>query len=260
VPLRLLQKSPVYYYVGRPIVKPSINHTGDTLREFYAVYGTTDEGPPSNFNVTELLPNTTVAPEDLSLLRTAIDNQTLRRQFGICREILEDLYNRLTSEELLSELSTIPSSNRDFEELSSGVFWFALASSLDRRKKGAPTTPFDDQIPMTLPVKIRMTIQGSLVLRLYLSLVYMREGVMNDLISKGAQAGNRCCGRVLKLLNCDYVRRIRNALSHGSFSSSIAGIGFRDDNGVILATPGFLNWLCSLLMIIQLQALASGSR
>jgi hypothetical protein len=241
-------------------VKPSADHIGDTLRVFYAVYGTPDEGPPPNVNVTELLPDSGIAAEDLALLRTAIDDQTLRRQFGICRAILEDLANRLTSEELLRELSAIPACKRDFEELSSGVFWFSLASSLDRRENGAPTTPFDKQIHLPLPVKIRMTVQGSLVLRLYLSLVYMREGVMADLIAQGAEAGKTCCGRVRKLLNCDYVRRIRNALSHGSFSSSAAGITFRDDNGVILATPGFLNWLCTWLMLIQLQALSACSR
>lgn len=233
---------------------------GNTLRKFYAVFGMPDEGPPPDVNVAELLPDTVIAPEDLELLCTAIDDQTLRRQFGICREILEDLANRLTSEDLLRELSTIPVSNRDIEELSNGVFWFALASSLDRRENVVPTTPFDEQIHLSLPEKINMTVKGSLVLRLYLSLVYMREGVMTNLIAQGVQVKKPCCGRVQKLLNCDYVRRLRNALSHGSFSSSIAGIAFRDDKGVILATPGFMNWLCTWLMLIQLQALAAGAR
>lgn len=235
----------------------SVDNIGDTLREFYAVYGTVDEGPPPNVNVTELLSGASVAPEDLAILRTAIENQALRRQFGICHEVLEDLASRLTSEELLHELSTISVSNRNFEELSSGVFWFALASSLDRRENGNPTTPFDEQIHLSLPEKIQMSVQGSLVLRLYISLVYMREGVMTNLIAQGAKAKNPCCGRVQKLLNCDYVRRIRNALSHGSFSSSIAGIVFRDDNYVIPATPGFLSWLCTWLMLIQLQTLSA---
>lgn len=237
----------------------SIDHIGDKLREFYAIYGASDEGPPPNINVTELFQDTSVAKEELTMLRTAIDDKILKRQFGICREIIEDIANRLTTEELLNELSTIQTSNRDFEELSNGIFWFALASSLDSREKGVPTTPFDDQIHLTLPEKIKMTVHGSLVLRLYLSLVYMREGVMTDLIRQGAKECKPCCGRIRKLLNCDYVRRIRNALSHGSFSSSIAGIIFRDDNGAVLATPGFLNLLCYWLMLIQLQVLAAGS-
>lgn len=242
------------------IVTYSADNIVDTLREFYAVYGEADEGPPPNVNVTEMLGETAAIREDLALLRAAIDDETLRRQFGICQGILEDIADRLTSEELLRELSKNHVSNSDFEELSSGVFWFALASSLDRRENGVPTTPFDDQINLDLPVKVRMTVQGSLVLRLYLSLVYMREGAMTDLIAQGAKLGKPCCGRVRKLLYCDYVRRIRNALSHGSFSSTIAGISFRGDKGVILATPGFLNWLCTCLMLVQLQALSAGSR
>ena len=102
---------------------------GGTLRDFYAMFGMPDEGPPSDVNITELFPDAIVASEDLKIFRTAIDDQTLRRQFGICREILEDLASRLTSKDLLRELSTIPTTNHDIEELSSGVFWFALASS-----------------------------------------------------------------------------------------------------------------------------------
>ena len=143
------------------------------------------------------------------------------------------------------------------EELSNGVFWFSLASSLDKRKHGLPTTPFDKHMDLPLPLKIRLTVEGTLVFRLYIALVYMREGLLSDLITQGARAGKPCCGRVNKLLNSDYVRRIRNALSHGSFSSCIAGIAFRDDNGTIVATPGFLNRLCTWLMLIQLQSLAS---
>ncbi|MGB7583512.1 MAG: hypothetical protein WBM11_01610 [Terriglobales bacterium] len=105
-----------------------------------------------------------------------------------------------------------------------------------------------------------MTVHGSLVLRLYIALVYMREGTLNDLIAASARAGGPCSGRVRKLLNSDYVRRIRNALSHGSFYACIAGIVFRDDGKVIVATPGFLGWLSTWLTLIQLQALAASCR
>lgn len=236
------------------------DQVGDVLREFYAAYGTRDEGPPPNVSVTDLVPQASISSEDLAPLRTAINDQTLRRQFGACREILEDLANRLTSEELLRELSNIPASNHDIDELSSGVLWFALAGSLDHRQGGVPTTPFDGQVDLPPPLKIRMTVEGSLVLRLYVSLVYMREGVMTDLITQGARAGKPCCGRVRRLLSCDYLRRIRNALAHGTFSSCIAGIVFRDDRGQIVSTPGFLGWLCTWLMLIQLQTLSASTQ
>lgn len=167
---------------------------------------------------------------------------------------------RLTGEELLRELCGIPVPQNGFEQLSSGVFWFALASSLDSRQEGLPVTPLDEIVRLPVPIKIQMTIHGSLVLRLYVALVYMREGVLNDLIRESAKAGGQCSAQVSKLLNSDYVRRVRNALSHGSFSAGMAGLVFRDDHGVIVATPGFLNWLCTWLALIQLQALAASAR
>jgi hypothetical protein len=195
------------------------------------------------------------------MLNDALNDTGLRRQFSVCREILDDLATRLTGEELLRELSSVvAASDRDFEQLSSGVFWFALAASLDRRENGLPSTPFDEHLDLPLPLRVRLTMQGSLVLRLYVALVYIREGVLHDLIADGCRAGNPCCGRVRKLLDCDYVRHIRNALSHGSFSASVAGIVFRDDQGVVVGTPAFLSWLSTWLMLIQLQVLSANSR
>jgi hypothetical protein len=170
------------------------------------------------------------------------------------------LATRLTGEELVRDLSGMSLSKRDFEELSSGVLWFGLASSLDKRDGALPQTPFDGHVALPLPLKIQMVVQGSLVLRLYIALVYMREGVLSRLISQGARAGSRCCAQIRTLLNSDYVRRIRNALSHGTFSSCAAGLVFRDDNGAVVASPGFLGWLSMWLMLIQLQAMAANAR
>jgi hypothetical protein len=75
------------------------------------------------------------------------------------------------------------------QQLSSGVFWFALASSLDWRKDGVPLLPFHAGIDLPLPLMVQMTVHASLVLRLYVALVYMREGVLNDLIAESARAG-----------------------------------------------------------------------
>jgi len=241
-------------------MKATSDNLGDLLREFYGVYGRPDEGPPSGLNVSQLFDTKLVDPSELDVLRAALDDKKLRSQFLSCQRILEDLSTRLTGEELLRDLSGFSLSRRDFEELSNGVLWFSLASSLDRRDGSLPVTPFDTAIALPLPVKIQMTVQGSLVLRLYLALVYMREGVLSRLISQGVHAGSRCCGQVRSLLNSDYVRRIRNALSHGTFSSCVAGLVFRDENGTVVATPGFLTWLSTWLMLIQLQAMAAGAR
>jgi len=234
---------------------------GDLLRDFYSTYGPHDEGPPLTLNVSQFLPGMRVAEGELDVLRRALNDADLRQQFVACRVILEDLSTRLTREDLLQELMAVPlPSEQAFEQLSSGVLWFALAATLDARENGLPVTPLDGAIDLPLPMRVQMTVQGSLVLRLYIALVYMREGVLNDLIATSSRAGGVCSARVRKLLSCDYVRRIRNALSHGSFSACLAGIVFRDDRRPIVATPGFLNWLSTGLMLIQLQALAASSR
>jgi hypothetical protein len=238
----------------------SSDNVGDLLRDFYGTFGMPDEGPPPGFNVTATI-GPGVAETELDVLRAALSDEVGRRQLRDCRATLEDLATRLTGEELLQELCGIPlPSGYGIEQLSSGVFWFALAGSLDAREGGLAATSLDEAIDLPFPLKVQMTVHGSLVLRLYVALVYMREGILADLISESSRAGGQCSARVRKLLNCDYVRRIRNALSHGSFSPCVAGIVFRDDHGAIVATPGFLNWLCTWLMLIQLQALAAGAR
>jgi hypothetical protein len=236
------------------------DNIGDLLREFYGMFGMPDEGPPPDFNVTKTFGDH-IPPSELAILQQALSDDVARRQLRECRALLDDLATRLTSEELLRELCGIPLPvGRGLEDLSSGVFWFALAGTLDQREFGLPVTPFDGKLDLPLPLKVQMAIQGSLVLRLYVALVYIREGILADLISTSARSGGPCSGRVRKLLNSDFVRRVRNALSHGSFSPCVAGLIFRDDDGAVVATPGFLNWLCGWLMLIQLQALAACTR
>ncbi|MDH4202339.1 MAG: hypothetical protein OEV87_05555 [Phycisphaerae bacterium] len=231
---------------------------GNVLRDFYAIYGRPNEGPPKNFNVSSLLGNDYNLKDELGILKSAINNQSLQNKFNKCNNILEDLATRLTTEELLRELSELPPiQEKEFDKLSSGILWFSLASTLDQRQNGLPVTPFDKQLNFSFQEKIQMSVIGSLVLRLYVALVYIREGVLNNMISDGANARKPCCGQVKKLINSDYVRHLRNSLSHGSFSPSIAGIIFHDEDKIIVGTPEFLSWLCTWLNIIQLQALTA---
>jgi hypothetical protein len=163
---------------------------GDLLRHFYAEYGVPAEGPPPGIPVSRLLGDLPVPDADLDILREALNDETARRQFRDCRAVLDDLANRLTGEELLAELLAVPlPSEQGMQQLSSGVFWFALASSLDWRKDGVPLLPFHAGIDLPLPLMVQMTVHASLVLRLYVALVYMREGVLNDLIAESARAG-----------------------------------------------------------------------
>ena len=236
-----------------------VDRTGDVLRAFYRRFGMPDEGPPVGLNVTSLMANNEAPQTDLDPLRKAVNDTRLQRQFDECRRTVEELANELTTDQLLREISALPSLSADsFDRLSNGVFWFSLAASLDTRDSvGFPNLPSGLQsLNLRVAIKTRLTIAGSLVLRLYVALVYMREGALTELIDNGALLRQPCCVKVRKLLNGDYLRRIRNALSHGSFSQGIAGIVFEDKDGAVTATPGFLNWLCTWICLIQLQALA----
>jgi hypothetical protein len=236
---------------------------GDLLRTFYVAFGVTEEGPPSGLNVGALVG--TLPQREIKLLRKALRDHDLVREFRRCRTILDNLATHLSNEGLLRELSRLPAaSEHQFEALSNGVFWFSLAAAIENRKIGASAAPLDNELVDLPPIiKAKLTVEGSLVLRLYVALVYIREGILRDLITQGARSGGPCCKQVDALLRCDYVRRIRNGLAHGSFSSCCAGIAFpdlRDRNKVLVATPGFLNWLSTCLMLIQLQALSACSR
>jgi hypothetical protein len=234
---------------------------GDLFRRFYATYGMPGEGPPPEANVTQIMGADTIRPDDMALLSGALNDLDQMRQFARCRDVLNELATAMTGDILLQELSSVTTrSEGEFDSMLSGVLWFSMAASLDERKDGMPVTPFDEHFHIPLALKVRSTIEGSLVLRLYLALVYMREGVLSMRIAHGARSGLLCCGRVSKLLNSDYVRRIRNALSHGTFASCAVGIAFRDNNGTIVATPGFMTWMCHWLMLVQLQGLAAVAR
>lgn len=234
---------------------------GDVLREFYEVFGNIDEGPPAGFDVTGAL-GSRLGQIDVEPLRELLANADARKQVCDCRELLDELLTRLGTEELLREISQTPMPvGRTLDELAKGLFWLTLARNLDRREGGLPVTPFDDRLNIPLPVKVMMTVEGSLVLQLYIALVYMRHGPLAELVREGARARKPCCGRVIKLLDLDFVRRVRNALSHGSFSACCAGIIFQDKDtetgSHLAATPGFLRRLCDVLMLVDLQAVAA---
>jgi len=132
-------------------VTMSDDEAGDRLREFYAAFGTPGEGPPRGVNVSELM-GPTIPRDDFALLREALQDQLLRTEFDKCRRLVEDLASRLTTNELLRELSALPDvSQHTIDQLADGIFWFGLAASLDQRQAGIPRTPFDDQLRLPSP-------------------------------------------------------------------------------------------------------------
>src|SRR5271166_4474715 len=89
---------------------------------------------------------------------------------------------------------------------------------------------------LDLPLKVRfeMTVFGSLVLRLYITLVFIREGDLATLAAEAARARKPVSGGLQKLLRSDFVRHIRNSLAHGTFEQVIVGISFADETTIIM--------------------------
>ena len=81
------------------------DQVGDLLRAFYHRYGVPGEGPPAHVNVTVLMGGGFVPQIELEVLRLAVVDVRLQRQFDECGRIIEDLADRLTSEEFLREVS-----------------------------------------------------------------------------------------------------------------------------------------------------------
>jgi predicted ATP-dependent Lon-type protease len=113
---------------------------------------------------------------------------------------------------------------------------------------------------MPFKARFQMTVFGSLVLKLYITLVFIREGDLAKLIAEAARARKPVSGRLQKLLRSDFVRYIRNSLAHGTFENAIVGIRFSGGEKIVTATPGFLDHLATCLSVAQLQAAAAGLR
>jgi hypothetical protein len=80
---------------------------GDLLREFYGTFGTPEEGPLPDFNVTATFGGQ-LPQADIAVLQAALADAVARRQLSECRALLDDLATRLTTEELLRELCGVP--------------------------------------------------------------------------------------------------------------------------------------------------------
>lgn len=234
---------------------------GRILKAFYAEFGIPNEGPREDMNVSALLGSQSIPEAEFRLLETALADVPMKRKFRQCQELLDELATILTATDFMQELTQHAQvSPDDFEHLASGVLWSFMASSLDKRAPdGLPESPFPN-LELPLEIRVLLTIQGSLILWLYVSLVYAREGAFWRAIDTAAKARCPLAGRVRRFLNCDYTRHLRNALSHGSIAPTIAGLCFRDGPHMTIATPSFLKHMATFLSLCQLQVMAASAR
>lgn len=231
----------------------SSDNIGNALRRFYSLYGRPQEGPPENLNVTDIVPGLSQIQDDIDLLQRICDDTKVYRDFTKCRDLIEDLAVRLSkSSEFVEELERVLT-EVDINEshLTNGVFWYTLASSLDPGRGMQSNEQL--LLPREIPLQFRhmLQLQGSLIFRLYISLVYMKEGDIEDILLQGSSSKLPTLILCRQLLNCDYIRHLRNALSHADFDTNAGGIVFRDNGVWYGATPGFLDWLCIWVVTIH---------
>lgn len=169
----------------------------------------------------------------------------------------------MAGESLLKELSEgAEITAAQFERLTCGSLWYSMLAAIDVRNAHNLPVPLPAFAGINLPLQVRFqaTVFGSLILRLYVALVFIREGELLAVTREAARMKKPASGRIVRLLRSDYVRHLRNALAHGTFERTFVGVAFQDGNAKILSTPAFLNHLSACISLAQLQAAAAVTR
>ena len=231
----------------------SSDNIGNVLRRFYSLYGRPQEYPPENVIISDIIPGFNQIQGDINLLQRICDNIKAYRDFVRCRDLVENLAMRLSDSSMFVEEidKVLTEIDINVNHLTNGVFWYTLASSLD--PSGSKQTHVKLLLPKEIPHPFRhmLQLQGSLIFRLYISLVYMKESVIQDILQQGNSSKLPTLILCRQLLNCDYIRHLRNALSHADFDTNVGGIVFRDNEVWYGASPGFLDWLCIWVFTIH---------
>jgi len=217
------------------------------------MYGMPQEGPLGDINISDVVSESVRIQADADLLQKICNDEKIYREFKKCRDLIETLAERLSeSSVLVEELQDILFQvDINKYQLTDGIFWYTLAASRDPRADKRNHAEL--LLPKEIPFLFRhiLQVQGSLLFKLYITLVYMKEGVIQKILKKGNSSRMPVLILCRQLLNCDFIRHLRNALSHADFANSIAGIVFCDNAIWYGATPGFLDWLCTWIFTIH---------
>lgn len=229
---------------------------GDSLRRFYKIFGMENEGPPDRLNVTSLFPSIDFI-EDISLVERICNNQDTVKKHIICKELLEEIANSLGDNKFMDEIndSIVSCTDSERTHLTNGIYWYYLASTLNPKVGGnlEITIPFSEEKLLDMNQNI-LKMQGSIIFRLYMTLVHMKEGPLIKMLKETAVNRKPISQKANKLLRCDYIRHLRNALSHSTFESTSFGIYFNDENKFeAVASPEFLDSLTTWIMLLNLQ-------
>jgi len=234
------------------------------LREYYKNFGVAGEGPPADFEIPSFLANLGMSSikaslsTDLELLRNLNQDTSLKQLFGECDGLLERIASDSESTELCRALEqNIPLLGFDSDILLAGISWYTQASQVDPRASSGHEAlqKMTKDFPSTPPFfALIQAVQGSLVLRLYVGLVYMRGDSMKNALRQIDAQKYPSIGRFSCLMENELVGHLRNALAHGHIRTTIAGLWFKDRAFEAVASPGFLDKLCIWIFVFYYTA------
>lgn len=179
---------------------------------------------------------------DLAILQKLLKDDKAKREFKRCDELINNIANELKDEpKLMRELGQIKDKIKiDIDTISNGIMWYQQTMEMNPRYNNNVIVPNIPGVEKTFIVGNKT--QGALTIQLYISLVYMRNTHVQEILRIGKK--NRCKVIAIyhKLMNSDYFRKIRNSLAHGTFKINIAGIYFydKDEKYKIVAVLEFL--------------------
>ncbi len=153
--------------------------TGTLLRRFYEEFGMPGEGPGPTLDISDLQSLLLVPAVDRAAVAQALEDQNLKREHGKCLELLDSILSDIAGETLLRELSeSAEVTAAQLERLACGSLWHSMLAAIDVRGVDGQPVPLPAFASLDLPpqVQFQATVFGSLILRLYVALVFIREG------------------------------------------------------------------------------------
>jgi hypothetical protein len=234
---------------------------GDLLRDFYAMYGVADEGPPPHVNVSALVAfhsdgDVTSLEADRDLLSRMVADKNLATLVRACDTLLEEIANEAGQTLLLEEI------DRHYDDMSvdpdavfHGILWYAQACDADPRdgRQARHFSPLKSAVGAgASPLwALGEQVTGAAILRLYIALVYLRGDWVRQAIGRAQLDAAPSLLRYARLLAHEVVRHLRNALSHGHFGPTCAGLHVRDRDFEVVLTPGMLDKICTWIFILH---------
>ena len=219
---------------------------------YYQQYSiNTNESSREETEITDI--STYFTPKDILIFEQAMTEQSIS-DLADFKDRLERQIANMQDVKFIAEWNDLEINEDQFLEKSvNSISWHLLLQEIDPTKNPNILDAFPTYDKMPYTSKFGIALRGSLILQLYVALVYNRE-ILWRIIHKNSDI-LKSVQYLKDLLGCSYLRHMRNSLAHGSFTIFAGGICFNDRDKSIAATPSLLEHLASWLNLIILQAM-----